>query len=87
VLEWFSIASGAIFFWSSFVVFAGLAAGMFRRRNAPGAAEPAPLRFACVICAHNEEHVIERPVKSILAADYPAEMRSVFVFARSEAHV
>ena len=80
MLEYLSIVLGSVFLWSTLVVAAGLAAGMFRRRRET-AAEPPQLRFACVICAHNEERVITRPLKSILAADYPENLIRVFVFA------
>ncbi len=82
-------AVGSMFAWSTAVVFLGLAIEVFRRvrgrrdprpDNAPQKA-PEPLRFACVICAHNEERVIGRPVKSLLAADYPADKRDIFVLA------
>lgn len=78
---------GSMFFWSTIVVLIGLAAGVFRRRKNAAAANVdeekkiLPLRFACVICAHNEERVIARPIRSLLAADYPADKRDIIVFA------
>ena len=65
-----------VFFWSTFVLFAGL----IRKGRVHPAAERR-LRFAVLICARNEERVIEFPVRSILAASYPAEKREVIVLA------
>jgi cellulose synthase/poly-beta-1,6-N-acetylglucosamine synthase-like glycosyltransferase len=73
----------SVFAWSTLVVLMGLAAQLFRRggERAEAAAANAEPRFAVVICAHNEERVIERPLKSILAADYPADKIDIYVFA------
>lgn len=80
--------TGSMFAWSTAVVFLGLAVEIVRRMRSRRAAPcadaedtPKPLRFACVICAHDEEKVIHRPVRSLLAADYPADKRDVIVLA------
>ena len=75
---------GFMFGWSTAVVLAGLLVELVRR--AAGRAEkrkdgPAGTNFACIICAHNEERVIARPIASILAARYPESLREIFVFA------
>lgn len=65
-----------VFFWSTFVLFAGL----IRKGRVHPAAERT-LRFAVLICARNEERVIEFPVRSVLATAYPASKREVIVLA------
>lgn len=40
-----------------------------------------PMQLVCVVPAHNEEHGIAATVHSLLHADYPAHLRSVFVVA------
>ena len=72
---------GSMFFWSTLVVFAGLSAGLFRRRRPDPQEAGVQSRFACVICAHNEENVIDRPIRSLLASDYPADKFKVVVFS------
>ncbi|MBR4938138.1 MAG: glycosyltransferase family 2 protein [Kiritimatiellae bacterium] len=83
-MTWALTILGFMFFWSTFVVFSGLAVGLVRRR-AKGLKtfdeNAAQTRFACVICAHNEERVIFRPIASVLAADYPERLREIVVFA------
>lgn len=73
-----------MFGWSTAVVLAGLAFELVRRRakqrREPSAGGPGT-RFACVICAHDEERVISRPISSILAARYPESLREIFVLA------
>lgn len=76
VFEWLCAALCVVFAWSSLVAAAGLLAP---RRKPPKAARK--LRFAILVCARNEEHVVARPVESILAADYPAEAREAIVLA------
>lgn len=65
-----------VFFWSTFVLFVGL----IRKGRVHPAAERT-LSFAVLICARNEERVIEFPVRSILSTSYPASMREVIVLA------
>ena len=65
-----------VFFWSTFVVLIGL---IKPARKPPKAARK--LKFAALVCARNEEKVIKLPVKSILLAKYPAELREVIVLA------
>lgn len=47
----------------------------------PQAGDARQRRFACVVCAHDEERVIEGVVRSLRAQDYPAELVRVFVVA------
>lgn len=49
------------------------------RKRPPPDAEPVPL--VCIVPAHNEETGIGATVASLLAAEYPAERRRVFVIA------
>lgn len=79
---------GSMFAWSTAVVFIAFAVEIFRRlrprsadKRDDAALAPEPLRFACVICAHNEQSVIHRPLISLLGADYPADRRDVIVLA------
>jgi GT2 family glycosyltransferase len=58
---------------------AGLAA-LSRRGRAPAPPPPA-LRFDVVVPAHDEEKGIAATVRSLLALDYPAELRRVLVVA------
>jgi cellulose synthase/poly-beta-1,6-N-acetylglucosamine synthase-like glycosyltransferase len=78
-----SVIIGSMFLWSTLVVFAGLFVGLWRCRKtrAGNASASRDLRFACVICAHNEEKVISRPVLSLLDSDYPRDRFEVVVFA------
>ena len=74
-----------MFGWSTVVVLVGLAFELMRRKgrrldDASGD-DVARTNFACVICAHNEERVVARPIASILAAHYPESLREVIVFA------
>jgi cellulose synthase/poly-beta-1,6-N-acetylglucosamine synthase-like glycosyltransferase len=83
-MAWALSILGFMFFWSTFVVFCGLSVGLLRRkakRSSPLGEDDCKTRFACVICAHNEERVIARPISSILAARYPKDMLEVVVFA------
>lgn len=84
-MEWALAVLGFMFFWSTAVVFAGLAVGAGRRMRGGEKRSvsngSARTRFACVICAHNEERVIARPISSIQAADYPAGLLDIVVFA------
>ncbi len=57
-----------------------LLALLARPRPAPPAVAP-HLRFAVVVPAHDEEAGIARTVESLLATDYPAELRRVLVVA------
>lgn len=66
----------AVFFWSTLV----LVLGLIRKGRRHPASEK-KLRFAVLICARNEERVIELPVRSILDASYPEDRRKVFVVA------
>jgi 1,2-diacylglycerol 3-beta-glucosyltransferase len=40
-----------------------------------------PLKFACIVPAHNEELSIGRTIRSILSVQYPADLRDVYVVA------
>ncbi|MFH0810741.1 MAG: glycosyltransferase family 2 protein [Pseudomonadota bacterium] len=53
----------------------------FRRQTARPRHAPQKTRFAVLVPAHDEELLIERTVKSLLAADYPARLREVVVIA------
>ena len=66
----------AVFFWSTLVLILGLI-----RKGRRHPASEKKLRFAVLICARNEERVIELPVRSILDASYPEDRRKVFVIA------
>ena len=66
----------AVFFWSTLVLILGL---IRKRRRHP--ASEKKLRFAVLICARNEERVIELPVRSILDASYPEDRREIIVLA------
>ena len=66
----------AVFFWSTLV----LVLGLIRKGRRHPASEK-KLRFAVLICARNEERVIELPVRSILDASYPEDRREVIVLA------
>lgn len=65
-----------VFFWSTTV----LAVGLICKRR-PHPASERKLRFAVLICARNEERVIELPVRAALAASYPADRMEVIVLA------
>ena len=66
----------AVFFWSTLVLILGL---IRKGRQHPVSGKK--LRFAVLICARDEECVIELPVQSILGASYPENRRKVFVLA------
>lgn len=66
----------AVFFWSTLVLLLGLI-----RKGRRHPASERKLRFAVLVCARNEESVIDRPVKSILECSYPRDLREVFVLA------
>ena len=74
-----------MFGWSTVVVLVGLTVELLSRRKKrlDDALDDGVARtnFACVICAHNEERVVARPIASILAAHYPEALREVIVFA------
>lgn len=77
---------GSVFAWSTAVVVIGLIVGFIARvklRSRSEAEEKSDVsvRFACLICAHNEENVIHRPIRSILASGYPADKRDIIVLA------
>ena len=76
ILDSICIALSVVFFWSTFVVLVGLV--RCERKHPPAAAK---LRFAVLVCARNEEAVIRRPVRSVLAGTYPAASRDVIVLA------
>ena len=85
-MQWALAILGFMFFWSTFVVLGGLAAEIVRRLRRRSRMEAldegrAGTKFVCVICAHNEEKVITRPINSILAAKYPANLRDIVVLA------
>lgn len=65
-----------VFFWSMFLVVAGIIRPAKRHPSAR-----TRLRFAVLVCARNEERVIRLPVKSVLMGKYPAECREVIVLA------
>ena len=66
----------AVFFWSTLV----LVLGLIRKGRRHPASEK-KLRFAVLICARNEERVIEQPVRSILEASYQKDCLKVIVIA------
>ena len=76
VFDALCFAFGLIFFWSTFIVLAGLLKPS--RRHPKSSAR---LRFAVLICARNEAAVIRRPVKSIALSKYPAELIDTIVIA------
>jgi GT2 family glycosyltransferase len=64
----------------------GVTLAGYLRRGRAGAPAPDPAwrpRFALVACARNEEDVIGRIVKDLLAQDYPPELRDVYVVAHN----
>lgn len=88
IIRYAIVLFSLVFFWSSVVVACGFAAELRQRRKARRAAtddgpveEPPKLRMAAVICAHNEERVIDRPIRSLLAQDYPASRFGIVVLA------
>ena len=85
-MQWALAILGFMFFWSTLVVLGGLAVEIMRRLRRCSRKEAldegrAGTKFVCVICAHNEEKVITRPINSILAAKYPANLRDIVVLA------
>ena len=66
----------AVFFWSTLVLVLGL---IRKGRRHPASGKK--LRFAVLVCARNEERVIELPVRSILETSYPEDRLKVFVIA------
>lgn len=54
---------------------------LLSRRLVPPSAPPPRLRFVIVVPAHDEEAGVGATVASLLAVDYPAELRSVLVVA------
>ena len=75
-LDYLCFALSAVFFWSTFIVLAGL---IKPAKTHPKAS--AYYRFAVLICARNEERVIRLPVLSLLRSKYPAEFFKVIVLA------
>ena len=51
-----------------------------RQKKAPAVNTPLH-RFAAIICARNEEHVIGELISSLRAQDYPSELLDVYVLA------
>ena len=76
LLDILCIALSVVFFWSTFVVLAGL----LRPAKVFQSCGP-KLRFAVLVCARNEERVIRLPVKSILMGNYPVALREIIVLA------
>lgn len=77
--EWFDylcFALSFVFFWSTFIVLAGL---IKPAKTHPKASSFH--RFAVLICARNEERVIRLPVLSLLRSKYPSEFFKVIVLA------
>lgn len=66
----------AVFFWSTLVLVLGLI-----RKGRQHPVSEKKLRFAVLICARNEERVIEQPVRSILEASYQKDRLKVIVIA------
>ena len=66
----------AVFFWSTLVLVLGL---IRKGRRHPASGKK--LRFAVLVCARNEERVVELPVRSILETSYPEDRLKVFVIA------
>ena len=65
-----------VFFWSTAVLVVGLI-----RKGRLHPVSGRKLRFAVLVCARNEECVIDHPVKSILECSYPKDRREIFVLA------
>ena len=59
--------------------FAMLLRGLGRRRPEPPRQDPQPLVF--IVPAHDEEMLVQRAVRSLLAQDYPRELLTVAVIA------
>jgi 1,2-diacylglycerol 3-beta-glucosyltransferase len=57
------------------------AAAVARRRRPPAHVDRSSHRFAILIPAHNEEHLIGRLLESLQRLDYPAAGRDVYVVA------
>jgi 1,2-diacylglycerol 3-beta-glucosyltransferase len=64
-------------------LYLGLLALLARRLPIPRPPPPGRWRFAFLIPAHNEELSVAATVRSILAVDYPAAARRVFVVAHN----
>lgn len=77
----FKLIIGLMFIWSTAVVLLGLFVAIFKRKESIPLDNDQILRFACIICAHNEEVVIHRPIESLLNSDYPEEKLDIVVFA------
>ena len=74
--DYLCVGLSVVFFWSTFIVLAGLIK--------PAKIHPKAVlhhRFAVLICARNEERVIRLPVMSLLRSKYPAENFKVIVLA------
>lgn len=74
--DYLCVGLSVVFFWSTFIVLAGLIK--------PAKIHPKAMsrhRFAVLICARNEERVIRLPVMSLLRSKYPAENFKVIVLA------
>lgn len=76
VFDILCLVLSVVFFWSTFVVLAGLVKPTKRHPRAGR-----KLKFAVLICARNEGRVIKLPVKSVLMSKYPADRREVIVLA------
>lgn len=58
--------------------------GYYRRRNGlPQPRTTTQPRFGLIVCARNEEDVVERIIKDLLSQDYPPELRDVLVVAHN----
>lgn len=54
-----------------------------RKTGTPKPPTNAHPKFGLIVCARNEEDVIERIVRDLVSQDYPAELRSVLVVAHN----
>lgn len=76
VFSFLCLALSVVFMWSTLVVLVGL---IKPERKHPEAGKK--LKFAVVICARNEESVINLPISSVIQCDYPRDLLRVIVLA------
>ena len=89
-LDQFNAVIGVLLFsaylYQVFYTLYGLVVCPRDRRKANRPKSTPSRRYAALICARNEEHVIGELVASLRAQDYPAELLDIYVLAdnRSE---
>jgi len=54
-----------------------------RARARKPEAPPSPVRFGLIVCARNEEHVVDRVVRDLQAQEYPRELFDIIVVAHN----